>query len=492
MKLFLANPPWRPQGRVGVRAGSRWPFTMPEPANTLIPAYLPFPFYLAYAAALLEREGYSVRLLDAVAEGMSSEEFFREVERESPDLLLIEISTPSLHADLEIARRVRGFCGGVVLCGPPAGYEPEALLEQHDFVDYALIGEYETILLELVRVLERGRSPGDVAGVVWREGGRVVNNGRAELLKDLDSLPWPAREHLPMSHYRDAFAGLPEPSLQMWASRGCPYACIFCLWPAVMYRSRTYRTRNPADVAEEMARMVRKYEMKSVFFDDDTFNVGKPRLLRLAEEIRARRIDVPWAMMARADLVDDELLAALASAGLFAAKYGIESGNQAIIDRSRKNLDLAKAAAGIRLTRRHGIKVHLTFTFGLPGETWDTVRETIDFALRMAPDTLQFSLTTPFPGTAYYEMARQEGYLQAGSTDDFDGFKSAVIRTEALSAQDLERALELARETWERAVLWRRLRQEPWRLVGKALRQPRRALGILRERLTGLRGHSDD
>ena len=453
MKIFLSNPPWKGEGWYGVRAGSRWPFTTrydfryPDGIH-----YMPFPFFLAYAAALLEREKEDVFLIDAVAEQFSEEEFLNRACAFRPGLSLQETSTASIDVDLRMARLIKERCGTLVaLCGPHVSVFPLEILRENPFVDFVFIGEYEYTLLELVRSFSSGDRMGNIRGLAWRDGsGSPRINTRRPSMKGLDALPWPARHFLPMERYIDAFCGMPQPMLQLYASRGCPYHCIFCMWPDVMYGDHKYRVRDPVDVVDEIEHCLNKYRLESFYFDDDTFNIGKKRVLQIAEEIKKRSFGVPWACMARADTMDEEMLRAMAESGLIAVKYGVESASQEILDRSGKRLDLASVEKAVSFTRKLGIRYHLTFTFGLPGETWATIRRSIEWAKELDPSSVQFSITTPFPGTSYYEELKARGYILAKSWKEYDGSGSSVIRTESLSREDLEAACSLAYEEWDK------------------------------------------
>lgn len=459
MKVFLGNPPWSKPGFYGVRAGSRWPHFEHDSSN-----YMPFPFQLAYTAALLEKEGFEVRLVDGIAEGISDDCYLDRLAEFSPDLVIHEISTISLSQDLSIIERVRERLGGdprIAVCGLHIfAFEPE-FLDKHPKIDFSLIGEYELTSLELARCLSRGGDPSPIAGLVYRDAdGSVRANDRRPLVEDIDSLPWPARHLLPMEKYHDTPGGIPLPSVQMWASRGCPFGCCFCVWPQIVYNSRRYRPRDPVKVVDEMEHLVREKGFKSVYFDDDTFNIGKPRILKICSEIRRRGLNVPWAIMARADTMDEEMLVALREAGLHALKYGVESTDQAIIDRSGKQMDVKKTEAMIRKTRELGILYHLTFTFGLPGETRETVKKTVDWCLKMDPDTVQLSLTTPFPGSRFYREMKREGRLVSDDWDKFDGYFHCVVDTEHLTADEL---LELRNEAvlrWDAHVAERQRRRK--------------------------------
>jgi radical SAM superfamily enzyme YgiQ (UPF0313 family) len=447
MKIFLANAPWKKDGFYGVRAGSRWPHFEKQGCT-----YMPFPFFLAYAAALLRDNGFELQLVDAIAEDIGEEEFFDRMERFAPDVVFFEISTASLNTDLRIfeeARRRLGDSARIVLGGSHFGLSKPEFLEKHVHADFTLTGEYEFNLLKLLESLRDGGSLKEVPGLGHRNNGQAVEiNKPGGLRENLDEFPWPARELLPMERYCDRPGGIPAPSLQVIASRGCPFGCIFCAWPQLMYGGNSYRSRSPKDVVDEIEDCVKRYGFKSFYFDDDTFNIGKKRVLALAREIKDRGLNLPWAIMARADQMDREILEALKDAGLTALKYGVESGSQDLLARACKGLDLAKVAETVRITRELGISYHLTFMFGLPGETLETARQTIETALSLDPDSLQFSIATPFPGSRFHKELLERGHLLSTNYDDYDGYNNSVVRTDALSAEDLVRVRQEAEDAW--------------------------------------------
>lgn len=279
----------------------------------------------------------------------------------------------------------------------------------------------------------------DVSGLAYRDNERIRVNDLRSGIDNLDNLPWPEREDVPIYSYNDGFAGLPVPNAQIWTSRGCPFQCIFCLWPQTIYKEHRHRKRNPVDIADEMNWLIKNFNFKSIYFDDDVFNIDRNHVLSICKEIKKRKINIPWAAMARADLMDEGLLDSMADAGLFALKYGIESANQAILNYCKKNMNLEKISYIITLTKKVGIKVHLTFYLGLPGETLQTIQETIDFIKKVKPHSLQFSLATPFPGTEYFNYLEQNGSLLSKYWSDYDGNRKCVVRTKELGNLDLER-----------------------------------------------------
>lgn len=440
MKTLLLNLPWTQNNRLGVRAGSRWPFTsLPEEDGKI--HYIPFPFFLAYATALLKKKGYAAKLVDAIAEGITEEAVLGKVKNYEPNILVIETATPSFYNDIKIAEKLHAIVSdcAIVLCGPHAGVFAEEILTQYPFIDFIIRGEYEYVLLGLVRRQEDQADLGVVDGLVWKNKEKIVVNSPRSTITDLDSLPWPEREDVPLYKYNDGFAGLPSPNVQMWASRGCPYSCSFCLWPQTMYHERRYRKRNPLNVADEMEFLIKKFGFRAVYFDDDVFNIDKEYVRQICRHIRRRNISAPWAVMARADIMNRDLLEEMKMAGLYAIKYGVESASDKVLELCDKPMDKVKIIKAVMATKELGIKVHLSFCLGLPGETRQTLDETLKFVQDLKPDSCQVSLGTPFPGTKYFEDVKKRGRLLNENWSNYDGNFKPVAATEGLSCEDLER-----------------------------------------------------
>ncbi len=444
-RVFLGNAPWYKPGYYGVRSGSRWPHFEKEGTD-----YYPFPFFLAYATALLEREGFPVLLVDAIPQRLNTSVFLENISHFRPDIIVLETSTASLKNDLDLARQIKADHRQslLILCGAHFLIYNEEFLQEHQEIDVVLRGEYEFSLLEVAEAYEKAESFHHIRGILFqdRQKNTVIEKPPRPLLMDLDKLPWPARSHLPVEKYRDYLCGIPQPSLQMWSSRGCPYHCSFCYWPHLMYKPSSYRLRDPEDVLHEIAHCLEKYSIRSVYFDDDTFNINREHVFAIANGFIDRKWDIPWGIMARADHMDQEMLEILAQSGLWGVKYGIETGSQEIVNRCGKKLDLQKVAHICRLTKQLGIKMHLTFAFGLPGETRDTARQTIDFALAMNPDSVQFSIATPFPGSPFFEEMHKKGQIISEEWEQYDGYQRAVIATKHLTAEELEEIRRTADE----------------------------------------------
>ncbi|MFH1046112.1 MAG: radical SAM protein [Candidatus Omnitrophota bacterium] len=440
MRTLLINLPWNKQHLKGVRAGSRWPFTqIPEKDGHI--RYIPFPFFLSYATALLKKQGQQAKLIDAIAEEINEDELLGKIIPYKPTIIFAETSTPSFGNDVMLMERLDHVFPDcqLALSGSHASVFAKEILEKYRFIDYVLIGEYENIVLELVQKLQDHAALSSIQGLAYRQDNEIQINYFRETISDLDSLPWPEREDLPLYKYNDGFAGMPVPNVQMWTSRGCSFQCSYCLWPQTIYREHRYRMRTPRDVVDEMQYLIQRYQFKAVYFDDDVININREHVFALCEEIIKRKINIPLAAMARADLMDEALLQIMVNAGFYAIKYGVESADDGILKLCKKDMDLPKVKKVIQLTKAMGVKVHLTFCLGLPGETEESVNRTLQFIAEVKPDSFQVSLATPFPGTAYFAYAKQHGLLVSDDWADYDANHTCVVKTETLSKLDLER-----------------------------------------------------
>ncbi|BCK86736.1 hypothetical protein MIZ01_0502 [Sideroxyarcus emersonii] len=489
MKVLFTNPPWykaptpTQPGWRGVRAGSRWPHTFEVHSHTirdgliaeLVGGYLPFPVWLATAAAFAKREGFDTVIRDSLSMGETYESFYAYVKQFSPDFVVLESSTPTVRIDLEIAARIRALVPEVkiLFTGLHVEFEQEDFLEQHAEIDFLIYGEYEVPTLQLLCALRDGGDLSEISALIYRADGMVKKNkdeppaSKQNVIKirknpfaklpDLSSFPWADREGLPNLNYFDGVCGLERPQLQLMATRGCPYGCIFCAWPQMLFRGPRYRKRSAQDVVDEIKANLAKVPYKSIYIDDDTFNISKEYVIELAGKLKEAGIGgvIPWSTMGRADLMDRPTLEALRDAGLFSIKYGVESGDQDIIDEIDKRMNVEKNVAMIRLTKELGIRVHLTFTFGLPSDTADTIEETIKLACSLPADTVQFSIATPFPGTEMYRMYDEKGWIVSKNWDDYNGSTVAVSRTENFTAAQLENYVKEAYRRFDQAQVER-------------------------------------
>lgn len=440
MKVFLTNPP----GTQFIRgAGDRWPTTRPEKSKLV---YRPFPFLLAYTAALLEKEGYSVDLRDCAENEWDRSTFCNHIEKYAPDLILFQTSTPSYHYDLETLNLLKTKINCPVMAvGLHAGAEPVRHIE--DGFDYVCRGEYEFPTLELVKRMEKDHGMiTDVRGIAARQDDKCVDNGYAEPA-DLDKLPWPARHLLPMDKYCEPFAL--GRNVWMMSTRGCVFNCPYCSLPGFSGKP-TFRTRDPKDVCDEIEHIRKTYNIDDIYFDDASIAIDKKHITGLCHEMIKRNFNSSWTCMVGPQL-SDELIELMAKSNCRGIKLGIESGSEDVLDEVSRNRshNLNDVRRIIKKCHSLGIKVMGTFMLGIPGENEQRAKETIELMLSLNTDGCQTSIVTPFPGTGLYNTAKEKGWL---TTDDwrlFDGHH-ALLSYPGYSNKDIERLYMQMVLRWER------------------------------------------
>ena len=458
MKVLLANPACREkicknEEKYFVRAGSRWPFSTVK-KTTDQPEYIPFPFFLAYTAAILEKKSHEVIVDDGVAVNETKADFSDKIKSKKPDILLFETTTPTIDHDIGLTEKIKEVSPKTVIClaGAHASVFPQEILKKHKTVDYVLLGEYEMNFAKLVEFLDKKKNPGKIDGIAFRNGDKIIIN-KQKLIADLNALPFPARHLFPSNDcsnptlYWDGFCQY-KPSIQMTASRGCPFRCNFCLWNQVIYQNGKYRFFSAKRVVDEMQQAVDKYHVKEIYFDDDTFTADKKQVLNICQEIKKRKLKVFWSVMGDAMISDKEMITDMAKAGCIGIKFGVESGNKEILKNINKPINFEKVKQFVVWCSEYKIKTHATFTFGLLGETKQTMKQTLDFAKELDVDSVQFSLTTPFPGTRYFDQLKKENRLISQNWKDFDGSSSSVINFENITPEYLVEFCRKASGRW--------------------------------------------
>jgi anaerobic magnesium-protoporphyrin IX monomethyl ester cyclase len=431
MKVLVTNPPWPGEG-FGARSDVRWPHKRKD-------KYLEYPIYLSYIVAVLEEAGLEVGFIDGVMEEMSIPAFGQAAAQVGPKLVLIECSTPSIYHDLESARAAKESVEDtfVTLMGSHPTFFHEQILAENPFVDAVCRGEAEMTVKDLAQSLAAGDDLRNVLGLTYRSGGEIRVNPPRPLIEDLDSLPFPARHIVRHEGYRAAIYSGDHPTA-MVSSRGCPYHCVYCLWPETLYGHK-FRARSAVNVVDEMEHVARDYGVDEIYFDDDCLTLNKKRVLDMCKLLLERKVDVKWIVQARVDTVDREVLAAMKEAGCHYILFGVESGSPQMLEIMKKRITLDRARQAFQDCRDVGIKTQAFFLFGVPGETEETIEETIEFANEICADSTQFAIAIPHPGTELYETCMENGWLIFDNWEDFAA-ENSLIETEELSRQDVERA----------------------------------------------------
>jgi radical SAM superfamily enzyme YgiQ (UPF0313 family) len=441
MKVCLINAPWEEDKKWGIRAGCRFPNLMLKRHN----AYLPYPFLLAYTASFLESKGLDVLMIDGVAERCDLASFMNRVHAFAPDMVIAESSTPSLRFDLARMQEIKTANPGVfiVLYGPHMSVRPQDGLTT-PAVDYVIVGEPEHTTYELIRALTNGGNLAEIDGLVYREANGNLRINPRRPLTDINQLPYPKRHGLPMDRY--SVPGFPSPVVYMYGSRGCPFMCTYCLWPQTIYERGKYRARDAEKIVDEMEYVLKEFpQTRSFYFADDTFNLGRARMLKFAAEMKRRKLRFPYGIDGRADHLDRELLERMAETGLFTLRIGIESGDVNVLKKARKALNLEHTREVLQIAQDLGIRNHISLMIGLAEESWQSVENTIDYVKSLAIDSAQFSVATPFPGTEYYRYVEEQGLWKDRDWSKFSASDTAVMHTKYMTAEEVQKATNHAR-----------------------------------------------
>lgn len=368
------------------------------------------PLGLAYVSSYLKAHGESVQLIDASALRLDPSRLLREIEQFHPDVVGVTTTTPGYRRTAKLAEKIKSELNLPIILGGPhvTSLAPETLAEP--MFDFGVLGEGEVTMLDLVRTIEKGGDPSQVEGIAYRMAGQVKITERREYVEDLDSLPFPDRESLPpLSAYRPSPSSYRRlPLGTMVTSRGCPHHCTFCDRSVF---GNTYRARSAIGVVDEMEILVERHRAREIRFWDDTFNLLPKRVLQICGEIEKRKLDIEWSCVARVDNMTNEVLRAMRQAGCWQVDYGVETGNPDILQSIHKGITMDMVRRTVGLSKSNGLRVRAFFMLGLPGETEETMRETIDFAKSLALDVAVFHVTTPLPGTELYQVAGERGEL---------------------------------------------------------------------------------
>jgi hopanoid biosynthesis associated radical SAM protein HpnJ len=370
-----------------------------------------YPTWLAQPAALVPGS----RLIDAPPANMGMEPILADVMNR--DLVIIHTSTPSFASDVKVAQALKeanpalkiGFVGAKV------AVQPTESLESGAPIDFVARNEFDFTCLEVAE----GRDFSTIDGISYRAAdGSIVHNKDREILTDMDKLPFVTDVYKRDLRMEDYFIGyLMHPYISIYTGRGCKSRCTFCLWPQTV-GGHNYRVRSPEHVAAEIKHALELFpQTREFFFDDDTFTDNLPRAEAIAIELG--KLGVTWSCNAKAN-VPRKTLEVLKANGLRLLLVGYESGNQQILHNIKKGLLVDVARKFTKDCHELGIKIHGTFILGLPGETKETIEQTIKYAIELNPHTMQVSLAAPYPGTYLYKQAVENGWLDAANAELID------------------------------------------------------------------------
>jgi anaerobic magnesium-protoporphyrin IX monomethyl ester cyclase len=411
MKITLVNPPYPPS----------------------VHSHPPFiPLGLAYLGAVAEKAGHQVTVIDCQAEKLTPESFPDRLAQTASDIVGVTATTllyKSAMKLITIAKEVQPQAV-TILGGSHGTFWDENAFKEYPSLDIVVRGEGEETFIDLLEKLQAQSSLSSVSGITYRDNGEIVRNKDRLYLQDLDALPFPAHHLLPLEKLKHNGKII----FPLVSSRGCVYWCDFC--STVRMFGRGYRMRSPKNVVDEMQLIHDKYRVDQVTFYDDAFSVDRNRVLKICEELHARKLQMKWDCGTRVDMVDKELLQTMRNAGCFAVWLGVESGSEAILGAMNKRIRIDQTRSAYKTAHKLGLMTIANVVLGFPGETEQTARETIQLVKELNPDDVGFYIATPYPGTPMYEQIVKNGWLRI---TDFDKYDTAgpTFETPQLSMQRL-------------------------------------------------------
>lgn len=417
MKTLIINPP----SEHGVDRNGRWPAKVK--GGTIVE-----PLFLAYAAAVLEKNNLAVELIDCPALQMARKELLEKIAIDkSIGLIAMQIAVPCFLQDIEMAKTIKEMFPEIkiVLIGPHATAIDKEILEKYRFIDFVARGEYDYTILDLAK----GLKPEKVLGLSFIKGKELVRTANRPVIENLDELPFPARHFLPMEKYFEPVFKSKN-TFRIFGSRGCPFSCVFCLWPQTMFGRRA-RFRSPEKIVDEIEYLINNYQAKGIYFEDDTFTVRPGHVFKICDELLKRKIKISWSCLGRVDCVSEEMLKKMKIAGCCAIRYGVESSSQELLDKAKKKINIFQIKKAFEITKKAGIETYADYAFGLIGETKETMENTIKFAIDLSSDFAQFSVLVPYPGTEIYEEAKKNNWLKKEENGNY------VLNYPGLSSEEI-------------------------------------------------------
>ena len=430
MKILFLNLPFL----FDISRASRWPEK--TKSGTLY-----YPYWLCYAAGVCLEQGYDVELVDCITKKMTREETVELVQKSRPDYVMCELTTSTCAFDYDTIRAIKAACPGVKILvgGTHATVLSDQVLRECPEIDVIVRQEYDYTIGEIIAAEDHLEQ---VMGITYCADGKLVHNPDRPWLEDMDSLPFVSKMYekfLNVNDYYYAFAR--KPMVQIFSARGCPFHCNFCSYPESM-SGRCFRKRSAKNFVDELEYISKHMPyVQEIFIEDDTFTVDRKRVVEICNEILARGLKLVWSCNTRADL-PLEVMTKMKEAGCRLLVVGYESGNQSVLDETRKGIRLEQSLAFARNTKALKIKVFGCFMIGLKGDNRETIEESFRFAKKVYPDMCFFQQAVPFPGTAFYNWAKENGYLR---TEDYskwlnpDGYLDCLVDYPYADHKQIER-----------------------------------------------------
>jgi len=399
------------------------------------------PLGLAYLASVL-RDEHEVRIIDGLTLNYSADDLKRELKRYEPDVVGITATTPAIYDAYEVAELAKEFNPDIktVIGGPHVTFTAKETLRECNALDVVVRNEGELTIKELIDCFEKNAPLKNVRGITFRQNGEIKETESRPFIRNLDEIPFPAYDLLPMDKYRIENQRYGT----IMTSRGCPFKCIFCA--SSMLFGKIWRARSAENVLEEL-RILYEFGIKEVEFMDDTFTLSMKRAERICDllikERKAGGIEISWSCSTHANTINRNLAEKMKKAGCHDIYIGAESGSQDVLDFIGKGTTLERVVKAVETVKKAGLNVLASFIIGFPGETVRMIKNTIKFAKKLNPTYAQFTICTPYPGTKLFAIAKEKGLLM---TKDWRKYTTVepVMKVPGISTEQLMKLFKQA------------------------------------------------
>ncbi len=392
------------------------------------------PINLAYLAAVLENAGYEIKVIDCPALKINHDKLREELASFGPDLVGISSMTPTIVSAFLAARAAKEACPNtkVVIGGLHATFMGEQILNDEAAVDFVVRAEGEETLPELIQNMNDPKGLRNVKGITFRSNKQIVRNPDRPCIEDLDALPRPAYKYFPLDMYRLFGRRI----LPVVTSRGCPFTCSFCVTHK-MYHN-TFRMRSPKNVVDELEWLKNTFGAEAFSFYDDMLTYDKKRIYDICDDIKSRKINLPWDCQSRVNTISKEMVFKMAEAGCLEIFFGVETGSPQILKEMGKKTSIEQNEQAIKWAKEAGIFVAISVVIGYPGETKDTIKQTLDFIRKMKPDDAFLCVATPSPGSELYTIIQNKGWKMSPDWSLYD-LSNPVFENPNLSPEDIKK-----------------------------------------------------
>lgn len=398
------------------------------------------PLGLAYMAAMLNRlKGVDIRIIDANALAIPDDELCRSILDISPDIVGFTATTPTIDQVGRILNSIKASNRKILtlIGGIHATLMPYETLKKYESIDFLIYGEGEYTFLELIKALKDNKDVNGIKGLFYRDNGKLIRNSPRSFIKNLDELPFPARDLLPNHLYKSPDS---KNFTCIIAIRGCPARCIYCAVRKIA--GSKLRKRSPKNVVDEIEECYRNYNTNFFSFLDDTFTYDNEWVMKLCNEIRNRGLNnkIKWICLTRVDCINEGLVRAMKEAGCYKIELGVESGAPEILEYIKKGIKLEQVKKAFQIAKKLRIKTMAFVMLNAPIETSATIEKTRKLIFELEPDFLQIAYMTPYPCTELYEECKSKGLVKTSDWEKYIFLNNIIIKNKNLSELELRRA----------------------------------------------------